>query len=82
MHIQNGEAYIGGIPPKRPNNPRSPANWLPYFQTSNCDATAAKARQLGAKFHLEPMTMETVGRFAIIADPQGAVFAIFQSMRK
>jgi len=82
MHIQNGEEYIGGIPPVRPNNPRTPANWLAYFQVSNCDATAAKAKQLGARFYLEPMTMENVGRFAIIADPQGAVFAIFQSMRK
>ena len=53
-----------------------------YIQTSNCDAVAAKAKQLGAKFYLEPMTMENVGRFAIIADPQGAAFAIFQSMRK
>jgi len=79
-HIQNGEEFIGGIPPVRPSNPRTPAHWLPYLQVSNCDATAAKAKQLGAKFYLEPMTMEKVGRFAILADPQGAVFAIFQAM--
>jgi predicted enzyme related to lactoylglutathione lyase len=35
---------------------------------------------MGAKFFLEPMTMEGVGRMAVIADPQGAVFAIFQPM--
>jgi len=81
-HIQNGADYIGGIPPLRADNPRTPARWLAYFQTSNCDATAAKAKQLGARLYLEPMTMENVGRFAIVADPQGAVFAIFQSMRK
>jgi len=82
MHIQNGEDFIGGIPPVRPNNPPSPASWLPYFLTSNCDAAATKAKQLGANFYLQPMTMENVGRFGILADPQGAVFAIFQSMRK
>jgi predicted enzyme related to lactoylglutathione lyase len=80
LHIQNGEDFIGGIPPGAHRDPHTPPHWLPYFQISNCDATAAKAKQLGAKFYLEPMTMENVGRFAIIADPQGAGFAIFQSM--
>ena len=80
VHIQNGEDYIGGIPPAAHRDPRTPPHWLPYFQTSNCDAVAAKAKQLGAKFYLEPKTMENVGRFAVLADPQGAVFAIFQSM--
>ena len=81
-HIKNGDAHIGGIPPVRSNNPRMPAHWMVYFLTSNCDATAAKAKQLGARFYLEPKTMEGVGRFAILADPQGASFAIFQSGRK
>jgi predicted enzyme related to lactoylglutathione lyase len=80
VHIQNGEEFIGGIPPAAYRDPHSPPHWLPYFLTSNCDATAAKAKQLGAKFYLEPMTMENVGRFGVLADPQGAVFAIFQSM--
>jgi uncharacterized protein len=82
LHIQNGGDFIGGIPPVRPNNPRQPAHWLAYFEATNCDSTAAQAKKLGAKFYLEPMTMENVGRFAILADPQGAVFAIFQSARK
>jgi predicted enzyme related to lactoylglutathione lyase len=79
-HIQNGEDFIGGIPPVRPESSRTPAHWLAYFYVTNCDATAAQAKKLGAKFYLEPMTMENVGRFAVLADPQGAVFAIFQSM--
>jgi len=82
LHIKNGEHFIGGIPPVTAHNPRVPANWLPYFKTSNCDAMAAKAKQGGAKFYLEPKTMEDVGRFAILADPQGAAFAIFQGMPK
>jgi predicted enzyme related to lactoylglutathione lyase len=80
LHIQNGEEFIGGIPPGAHRDPHTPPHWLPYFQTSNCDATAAKAKQLGANFYLEPMTMENVGRFGVLADPQGAAFAIFQSM--
>lgn len=82
LHIQNGGDFIGGLPPVTARSSQMPAHWLPYFQISNCDATAAKARQLGAKFYLDPMTLEDVGRFAVLADPQGAVFAIFQSGRK
>ena len=81
LHIKNGVQFIGGVPPTT-HRPPGPPHWLPYIQVSKCDAIAAKAKQTGASFHLEPMTMEGVGRFAVIADPQGAVFAIFQSMAR
>jgi predicted enzyme related to lactoylglutathione lyase len=45
------------------------------------DAAASKAKQLGANIYVAPMTVEGVGRMSIIADPQGAVFAIFKSAR-
>lgn len=79
MHIKNGEAFIGGIPPAAHRDPHIPPHWLAYFAVSDCDKTAARAKELGATFHLPPMTMENVGRFAVVADPQSAVFAIFQA---
>ncbi len=51
-----------------------------YFLTSNCEASAEKAKSLGAKIHNGPMTIENVGKMAVIGDPQGAVFAIFQPL--
>jgi len=57
-----------------------PPHWLLYFQTSNCDAAANKAKDLGAKFLLAPMTMENAGRMAVVADPQGVAYALFQAM--
>jgi uncharacterized protein len=81
-HIKNGENFIGGIPPVRPDNPRLPAHWLTYFLTSDCKGLAAKAKQLGAKAILEPMFMEEVGTIAILSDPQGAVFALYQALKK
>jgi predicted enzyme related to lactoylglutathione lyase len=57
LHIKNGEQFIGGVPPTT-HRPPGPPHWLPYIQVSNCDAIAAKAKQTGASFHLEPMTME------------------------
>ena len=50
-------------------------------QVDDVDATAAKAKELGANLYLPPTTMEGVGRMSVIADPQGAVFAIFKSAR-
>jgi predicted enzyme related to lactoylglutathione lyase len=80
LHIKNGEHFIGGIPPVSHRQPNTPPYWLLYFNASNCDAVADKAKALGAKFYVPPMTMENVGRFAVLADPQGAVFALFQHM--
>jgi uncharacterized protein len=79
IHIANGEEFIGGISPAAHRNPNTPPHWLAYFAVTDCDVTAAKAKQLGATFYLAPMTMENVGRMAVLADPQGAVFAIFQA---
>lgn len=80
LHIKNGETFIGGAPPASRFNPKMPPHWLLYFQTSDCDAVAAKAKTLGANIYLPPTTMEKVGRMSVMADPQGAVFSLFQPM--
>ena len=81
LHIKNGEQHIGGIPPATHRHPGTPPHWLAYFQVDDVDATANKAKGLGASLFLAPMTMEGVGRMAVVADPKGAVFAIFKSAR-
>jgi uncharacterized protein len=82
QHIQNGEDFIGGVLPNTERDSKIPPHWLAYFLVANCDMTAAKAKELGGNFLLEPSTMENVGRLAVIADQQQAVFAIFQPLRK
>ena len=79
-HIKNGEAFIGGVPPAAHRNPNVPPHWMTYFLVADCDASAAQAKQGGANIYMGPMTMEKVGRMAVIADPQGAVFALFQPL--
>ena len=78
LHIQNGETYIGGIPPAQHRNPNTPPHWLLYFYTTDVDAATDKAKQLGGNVYLAPMSMEKVGRWSVLADPQGAVFALFK----
>jgi uncharacterized protein len=80
LHIKNGEHFIGGIPPAH-TDPKTPPHWLIYFMVADVAATAAKAAQLGAKTLMPPQDMAGVGTWAILADPQGAVFAVFKSAR-
>jgi hypothetical protein len=81
LHIKNGEHFIGGIPPAASRQPGVPPHWLAYLQVDDVDATANQAKQMGASLYCPPMSMEGVGRMSVIADPQGAVFAIFKSAR-
>jgi predicted enzyme related to lactoylglutathione lyase len=57
-----------------------PPHWLPYFAVADCDATLALAKAEGARVLVEPMDIGGVGRFAVLADPQGAPFAIIRLM--
>jgi predicted enzyme related to lactoylglutathione lyase len=50
---------------------------MPYFAVDNTDATVAKAAERGAQTMLKPMDMPNGGRIAALADPQGAVFALW-----
>ena len=81
LHLKNGDRHIGGIPPAEHLNPNSPPHWLLYLLVEDCDAATAKAAELGARVYAAPMSMEGVGRWSVIADPQGAVLALFQAGR-
>jgi len=68
---------IGGMLAIQKEWGNMPPNWAPYFQVADCDAGAKKAASLGANVGVKPTDIPNVGRFAMIADPQGAMFAIF-----
>jgi len=70
-----GDAMRGGGMPMPPGV-ESPAHWLPYFAVEDVDASAAKATSLGGKTYVQPTDIPGTGRFAVLADPQGAAFAI------
>lgn len=71
-----GDEHAGGITRGRPGEP---AHWLIYVNTPDTDATARRVVALGGRVLLEPQQMGDVGRFAVFADPTGAVFAVMQS---
>lgn len=55
----------------------APPSWLTYIGTPNVDETVKQAGTLGAKVHKAPSDIPTIGRFAILEDPLGAIFAVF-----
>lgn len=59
----------------------APPHWMGHVQVDDVDATAALTKKLGGKVYNEPTDIPEVGRFAVIADPQGAVISVFKPAR-
>lgn len=59
-------------------DPAMPVMWLPYVAVDDCDASAEKARSLGATVTMPPTDIPDVGRFAVLIDPLGATVAVLQ----
>jgi predicted enzyme related to lactoylglutathione lyase len=52
-----------------------PTAWAPYFAVADTDETVRRAEELGASV-LHPPHDLTVGRWAMLRDPQGAMFNV------
>jgi predicted enzyme related to lactoylglutathione lyase len=61
-------------------SPQAPA-WLTYVAVDSADATAAAVWAAGGSVLTEPLDVFAAGRMAICADPQGAVFGLWQAGR-
>jgi len=61
-----------------PQEGKNPSYWVLYFATGDVEATVAKARDLGGSIFVEPFDVATQGRMAIVADPTGAMFGLWQ----
>jgi predicted enzyme related to lactoylglutathione lyase len=83
-HIINGqgqEDMIGGIPPRMHAPPGTPSHWMAYFHVADCKASAAKAAQLGGSTIMPADLIPDVGTIAVLTDPQGAVFALYEEKK-
>ena len=72
-----GQTQIGGLMALPADGSGTPSHWLIYVGTPNVDNTCAQAQGLGARVIKVPADIPNVGRFAVLADPQGATFALF-----
>jgi uncharacterized protein len=76
---QVGGRTIAGLMPRPEGMPAEvPDHWLAYFGTTDVDAEAERATGLGATVLVPPTDIPGTGRFAVLMDPQGAMFALFK----
>jgi predicted enzyme related to lactoylglutathione lyase len=69
-HSRGGMMDITGMAPDE-----APANWLVYFTVPDADAAAETTKAAGGQVVNGPVDIP-VGRLAVLADPQGAFFAV------
>lgn len=77
-----GQGPLGGVTllPEAARQMGAPSFWQANIQVDDVDAAVATVKELGGRvFHVE--TVPTIGRLAVIADPQGAVVALFTPER-
>ncbi|RMG93902.1 MAG: VOC family protein [Chloroflexi bacterium] len=74
----NGERMAAGLLQIQPDWGNVPPHWSIYIAVDDCDAVAAKAVELGGKMINPPSDIPGTGRFALLQDPQGAMFNIIR----
>lgn len=74
--IHVGERPAGGMMQMPPDMQGAPPSWTPYFAVEDCDATVANAKSMGGQIYVPPTDIPSVGRFAVLGDPQGATFDV------
>ncbi|MGW2405025.1 VOC family protein [Streptomyces sp. NPDC001739] len=59
--------------------PGQPTAWTVSFATRDADALAAAVTEAGGRQVMAPMDVFQQGRFAVLADPEGALFSVWQA---
>lgn len=75
----NAGEHIGGMMNITTEMGKMPTCWSAYFLTTDVKKTAAKAEKAGGIICMGPKEIPGVGQFAVIQDPQKAVFNLFQA---
>lgn len=71
---------VAGAMEMPPDTPGVPPFWMLYFAVDDADRAVAEMVKAGAGVHRPVMPIPGTGRFAILADPQGAGFGILEPL--
>ncbi|HEX8084262.1 MAG TPA: VOC family protein [Solirubrobacteraceae bacterium] len=77
--IYNGERSNGGMLPKRPDMGAMPSSWMPYFGIEDAEEAVGRVEELGGRVLTQPMPVPN-GKFIVVADPQGAICALWSGV--
>jgi uncharacterized protein len=75
--IKNADFKNGGILPMTEQHGDAPPHWLAYFTVLSCDEVVIRVQELGGEVLVGQFNIGA-GRIAVVQDPQGAVFALFE----
>jgi predicted enzyme related to lactoylglutathione lyase len=75
--LAQGQTAVG-LGPMQPGA-QMPSAWTIYFATDDAAADCARIKALGGQVLVDPMVIGDSGSMAIIADPTGAVFGLWQT---
>jgi predicted enzyme related to lactoylglutathione lyase len=80
--LSAGPAMVGGLMPIPDEAIAMGAGpcWTGYIAVDDVDAGAGRVKAAGGAVHRPPGDIPGVGRFAVVADPHGAVFILFKGM--
>jgi predicted enzyme related to lactoylglutathione lyase len=70
-----GERGLGGVVPL--DGDELPSHWMPYIAVDDLQAGCDRAAELGGQVCVSPTDIGP-GSFAVITDPQGGVFSLWQ----
>jgi len=73
---------LGGamVLPEAAKKMGAPPHWMANVQVADVNKTVARVRELGGKVYVEPSDIPKIGRYAVIADPQGASLSLIQPL--
>jgi len=75
----NAGSSMGGLMPMRGDKWAGiPPHWAIYITVADCEERTQHAVEIGGKVCMPPTAIPNVGRFSVIADPQGATFNLIQ----
>lgn len=63
-------------------DPQARDHWLAYVAVADCAASVERAVSLGATQRVPPTEIPGMGHFAVLTDPTGAAFAVWQNARR
>ena len=74
-----GKHQVGGAMslPDHAREAGARPHWLPYIGADDVDAVVARVEQLGGRVLRAATDVQNVGRYAVLADPQGAAFGVY-----
>ncbi len=79
---RKGTREVAGIMAMPKDSQSMAPSWGSYVTVDDVDARVARVKSLGGKLCVPPQDIPNVGRFAVIADPQGAMLAMITYFNK